>query len=470
MEAKRLEGFPLLDSFSIPEGGVCGMFASEAALELAQTLDPTHEVAKDLKEDHELMVPTSDEIQPSYAKMAEWKDWKSAQGVEVVTMKGADMFDSLKEAQQVYPGLDPEQNTADFTWAMRGNDGRMRFESWDAYKMLSSSLKKGADLEFGMPKSLVWNPLSSSGGARTFRLFTLTDGNVGLYAEGQDWPSIVATPEQINEMIQSGDYVVAQKKANAGGGLEPNDVAAPDGLPTKAEDEEGGQSMQNDEFSTASLKSAFPPLSRLNDAEKTAIRLAVMVDSDIAETPVDVLIDALDTIDNRRSGAEPTQEQAGYRTKILEELKNRGVEYKKASVDESVYQGFLDAMRGTGAQSMQEQFDVMAREMGLPGSQINEIAERLTADGFEVVAGRRPFVGKGAGRFTVPLHESGEKTAKKIQAEFGDKYPELDSIALDLESEVISMINTRTQGVESKMMYKAQYVLEELIKHLQADV
>ena len=50
------------------------------------------------------------------------------------------------------------------------------------------------------------------------------------------------------------------------------------------------------------------------------------------------------------------------------------------------------------------------------------------------------------------------------------KYPELYEISKDLACEVPTEINKRTAAVTSKMPYKAQYVLEELIKLLQEKV
>ena len=49
-------------------------------------------------------------------------------------------------------------------------------------------------------------------------------------------------------------------------------------------------------------------------------------------------------------------------------------------------------------------------------------------------------------------------------------YPELDDIAKGLAYEVSTEINKRTAAVTSAMPYKAQYVLEELIKLLQQKV
>ena len=73
---------------------------------------------------------------------AEWKDWKTATGVEVVTAKGVEEFASLEEARAKYPTLDPESNGKDFTWAMKGSDGKMRFEDWGTNDLLSAGLVK----------------------------------------------------------------------------------------------------------------------------------------------------------------------------------------------------------------------------------------------------------------------------------------------------------------------------------------
>lgn len=50
------------------------------------------------------------------------------------------------------------------------------------------------------------------------------------------------------------------------------------------------------------------------------------------------------------------------------------------------------------------------------------------------------------------------------------KYPELDSIAIDIANTACRKINTATQNVESVMPYKSQYVLEEVIKILESRV
>ena len=50
------------------------------------------------------------------------------------------------------------------------------------------------------------------------------------------------------------------------------------------------------------------------------------------------------------------------------------------------------------------------------------------------------------------------------------KYPELDIVVNELANEACYMINKKVYTVESSMPYKAQYVLEELIKKLQEAV
>lgn len=49
-------------------------------------------------------------------------------------------FDSLEDAQQMYPDLDPDRNGKRFTWAMHDKvNGKpaMRFESWAAEDIFS---------------------------------------------------------------------------------------------------------------------------------------------------------------------------------------------------------------------------------------------------------------------------------------------------------------------------------------------
>jgi hypothetical protein len=47
-----------------------------------------------------------------------------------------------------------------------------------------------------------------------------------------------------------------------------------------------------------------------------------------------------------------------------------------------------------------------------------------------------------------------------------EKYPELIEIVEEITTIVANEINERTAKVESKMPYKAQWVLEELIEQL----
>ena len=56
------------------------------------------------------------------------------------------------------------------------------------------------------------------------------------------------------------------------------------------------------------------------------------------------------------------------------------------------------------------------------------------------------------------------------EAKGSGKYPELDKLAGTLAEELAVKINKEIVGIESKMIYKAQYVLEEVIKDLQARV
>jgi vacuolar-type H+-ATPase subunit E/Vma4 len=53
---------------------------------------------------------------------------------------------------------------------------------------------------------------------------------------------------------------------------------------------------------------------------------------------------------------------------------------------------------------------------------------------------------------------------------FSEQYPELDKIAKVITLETAKRINDAARGIESKMPYKAQAILEEVIKNLQAMV
>ena len=76
------------------------------------------------------------------ARTAEWKGWTEDMPVQVVTMKGTEVFPNLAAAQKEYRDLDPRRNGRKFTWAMKDRvKGRpaIRFEAWDVNKMMSMS-------------------------------------------------------------------------------------------------------------------------------------------------------------------------------------------------------------------------------------------------------------------------------------------------------------------------------------------
>jgi hypothetical protein len=78
-------------------------------------------------------------------KTAEWKGWNENMPVQVVGDRDHEVFPNLAAAKAKYPTLDPEHNTNDFTWAMRGEIKgvpAIRFETWPANKMYSASVKK----------------------------------------------------------------------------------------------------------------------------------------------------------------------------------------------------------------------------------------------------------------------------------------------------------------------------------------
>ena len=50
------------------------------------------------------------------------------------------------------------------------------------------------------------------------------------------------------------------------------------------------------------------------------------------------------------------------------------------------------------------------------------------------------------------------------------KYPELDEIAKEMSNDIFAKINAKTWQIKSEMPYKAQYVLEEIIKRLENGV
>ena len=60
--------------------------------------------------------------------------------------------------------------------------------------------------------------------------------------------------------------------------------------------------------------------------------------------------------------------------------------------------------------------------------------------------------------------------AKKFIGEYkkeNSNFPELDKVSLELAHVVSKEINKRVKSIKSEMPYKAQYVLEELIRHLE---
>lgn len=81
-----------------------------------------------------------------------WKGYKPNMPVQVVGVKngritgdggGVQVFKNLKAAQKAFPppeGIDPEENTMQFTWVTKGEvKGRPagRFETWRAYDLYS---------------------------------------------------------------------------------------------------------------------------------------------------------------------------------------------------------------------------------------------------------------------------------------------------------------------------------------------
>lgn len=53
---------------------------------------------------------------------------------------GTQIFETLTGAKEVFPGIDLEKNTKEFTWAVLGTyNGKVcvRFETWEAYNRLS---------------------------------------------------------------------------------------------------------------------------------------------------------------------------------------------------------------------------------------------------------------------------------------------------------------------------------------------
>jgi hypothetical protein len=61
-----------------------------------------------------------------------------------------------------------------------------------------------------------------------------------------------------------------------------------------------------------------------------------------------------------------------------------------------------------------------------------------------------------------------KQTNKPKTAE--EEYPELDKIASEITCTTLALCNSKTSGVKSEMPYKAQCVLEMVIKKLEASV
>ena len=59
---------------------------------------------------------------------------------------------------------------------------------------------------------------------------------------------------------------------------------------------------------------------------------------------------------------------------------------------------------------------------------------------------------------------------KKEYVDGQKQYPELDELARNIAQEIGRMINGSVFQIKSEMPYKSQYVLEEVIRHLEAAV
>jgi hypothetical protein len=87
-------------------------------------------------------------MESKYIVCEEWKGYRPNMPVQVVGVKngkitgngsGVEVFKNLKDAQKRYD-VDPEKNTMQFTWVLKGEvNGKDagRFETWKAYKMYS---------------------------------------------------------------------------------------------------------------------------------------------------------------------------------------------------------------------------------------------------------------------------------------------------------------------------------------------
>ena len=91
--------------------------------------------------------------------------------------------------------------------------------------------------------------------------------------------------------------------------------------------------------------------------EAVAMKVAIEIEN-IAETPTEILLDALRLIDNRHHGDEPTIQMEGEREKILTELRERGVDYtkegrKKVALTREQAESLLSGSYGLSPQEVQ---------------------------------------------------------------------------------------------------------------------
>jgi hypothetical protein len=67
----------------------------------------------------------------------------------------------------------------------------------------------------------------------------------------------------------------------------------------------------------------------------------------------------------------------------------------------------------------------------------------------------------------------GSRTEKPVNENLNEatgQYPELDRIAKEIADDVLKRIDRVVEPIKSKMPYKTQYVLEEIIERLEAQV
>jgi len=66
--------------------------------------------------------------------------------------------------------------------------------------------------------------------------------------------------------------------------------------------------------------------------------------------------------------------------------------------------------------------------------------------------------------------KNGMTEEKNLIKPFKEQYPELYDAAVEISKETARQINAAAQRIESKMPYKAQAILEEVIKILESKV